>query len=49
MFLRRFRKFTKRLNSLVNLVVGVAGFEPVSHCTRLATSLVNHTQKRILS
>ena len=30
MFLRRFRKFTKRLNSLVNLMVGVAGFAIVS-------------------
>jgi hypothetical protein len=30
MFLRRFRKFTKRLNSLVNLVVGVEGFAIVA-------------------
>ena len=30
MFLRRFRKFTKRLNGLVKRMVGVAGFAIVS-------------------
>src|SRR5215475_11737202 len=34
MFLRRFRKFTKRLNGLVKLVVGVAGFEPATPTSR---------------
>src|SRR5215510_3868982 len=34
MFLRRFRKFTKRLVGLVNLLVGVAGFEPATPTSR---------------
>jgi hypothetical protein len=34
MFLRSFRKFTKRLNDLVKRVVGVAGFEPVTPTSR---------------
>jgi hypothetical protein len=33
-FLRRFGKFTKRLNSLANLMVGVAGFEPATPTSR---------------
>src|SRR5215510_4498982 len=34
MFLRSFRKFTKRLNRLVKRVVGVAGFEPATPTSR---------------
>ena len=34
MFLRRFRKFTKRLNCLVKPMVGVAGFEPATPTSR---------------
>ncbi len=34
MFLRRFRKFTKRLNGLVKRMVGVAGFEPATPTSR---------------
>src|SRR5262245_19399883 len=34
MFLRSFRKFTKRLNRLVKLMVGVAGFEPATPTSR---------------
>src|SRR5215469_7798692 len=34
MFLRRFRKFTKRLNGLANQMVGVAGFEPATPTSR---------------
>ena len=33
-FLRRFGKFNKRLNSLANLMVGVAGFEPATPTSR---------------
>src|SRR5262245_30032935 len=34
MFLRRFRKFTKRLNGLVKRMVGVTGFEPATPTSR---------------
>src|SRR5262245_52168425 len=44
MFLRRFRKFTKRLNGLVKRLVGVAGFEPATPTSRTwCSTRLSHT------